>query len=142
MQQLVLDALERRGQGWQLPSSAANRLVTRLEDLTRRDPDVDAATRPVLKLVVALRAEPASAAAAQPIVDVLRRSPTLYAALRSRKIGAGSRARRDAARLSAVEGRRGAVKALLHDAPSPQGTLPARHLMRPIDPAVVKAKKR
>lgn len=142
MQQLVLDALARRGEGWRLPSHAADRLVTRLEELARRAPDVVAATRPVLKLVVALRAEPASAAAADAIVVVLRRSPTIYAALRSRRIGAGSRGRRDAARLSAFEGRRGPVKAPLHDAPSPQGTLPARHLMRPLDPAAAKAKRR
>lgn len=142
MQQVVLAALVRRDGGWQLPPAAAAGLTQRLDAMARQSAHPTAEVQQVLKLVVALRAQPGSQGAAADVVAALRQAPAVYDLLRAAKLGVGARGRHDRARFSAFEGRRGGTKAPVHDAPIPQGTLPARQLMRPLDRAAVKAKRR
>lgn len=128
------------GGGFRLEAAAADRLMDRLD---KGEPAVTAQDlRPVLKLIAVLERKPASDQAAEKLIEVLRASPRAYAALSASRGGLATRARAVRRRLTTFEGRVAPNNVPTHDAPAPQGTLSARHLMRPIDPAAVKAKRK
>ncbi len=141
MQDVVLAALTRGPGGWHLDPTLAAKLPERLEVLARRAPDPAVAARPVLKLIAVLEADGAWAAA-EGLMAVLRATPTVYEALRQAKVRRGTGPRQAGQRLATFEGRAGSVSAPRYDSPAPQGTLPARNLVRPLDAAAVRAKKR
>lgn len=135
MQDLVLAALTRLpGGGWHLDPAQSEPLAERLDTLARKATDPAAAARPVLKLIAALEADGASGSAAHTLVETLRRAPVIYEALAQAKAQRSGRAQRARSRLSSFEGRQDASTAPLHDAPAPQGSLPARELIRPLRP--------
>jgi hypothetical protein len=141
MQDAVLAALTRLpGGGWHLDPARATRLSEQLERMARQAPDVAAATRPVLKLIAALEAE--SGPAAEALVAVLRATPSVYRALRQAKLHRATGGRRAKDRLSTFEGRRASATAPIYDAPAPQGTLPARELIRPLERGAARTQKR
>ncbi len=128
------------GGGFRLESGAADRLMDRLD---RAEPPVTAKDlRPVLKLIAVLEHKPDSQAAAEGLIQVLRASPRAFTALSESRGSVATRARAVRQRLSTFEGRVAPNNVPTHDAPAPQGTLSARHLMRPIDSATAKAKRR
>lgn len=143
LQQLALAALTRgEDGGWRLEPPQAAQLTAHIDGQTRASRAGIEGLRPVLKLIVALERDAKSQPAAQALVQALRDAPAAYAVLREHKLGAGTRGRRDAARLGAFEGRRAVSQAPMHDAPTPQGTLPARQLMRPLDKDAARARKK
>ncbi len=97
--------------------------------------------QPVLKLIAVLEEKPETAAGAEALVQLLRRSPRAMAVLSASKAELKNRSRAARGRLSAFEGRSASLSAPTHDAPVPQGTLSARSLIRPIDSAEVRARR-
>lgn len=143
MQDEVLAALTRRPDGgWDLEPKAALQLSQRLDVLARRSLQPSEDLRPVLKLIVVLESDGRSAFAARSLVRAIRRAPRAFQALVEARAQSASRTRDDLARFFAFEGRTEPPCAPLHHSPPPKGAFRARNLMRPLDRAAVRARRR
>ncbi len=144
---MVLDAAlehltEHDDGGWTLDPVAAKRFAAWLTFFAGGPRGSYEALRPLLKLVAVLEADGRSAAAAQTLIRILRESPVTFELLFQAQEGGASHARRTGARFPSFLGRTRRATAPTHDATAPQGSLPGRVFMRPLDAASVRAQKR
>lgn len=128
--------------GWTLEAAAAKRFAAWLTFFVGGPRGSYEALRPLLKLVAVLEADERSASAAQTLIRILRESPATFEMLFQAQEGGASQARRTGARFISFSGRTRRTTTRTHDAPAPEGSLPGRVFMRPLDAAAVRAQKR
>ena len=140
----VLDALSQDPQqdGWLLDAAAAEHLRRWFSAYTGHTEISLPELRPLLKLISVLESDGKSQPAANTLIQILRDTPRTFEILFKSQLGAATLARHTRARFSEFQDRKNRFTGPRHDAGVPQGTLPARMLIRPLDSAAMRARRR